>query len=418
MQARHYHLNVADSRAMAFCPYDDEGDAPPLRSEAENTLKMLLDKQLSTSVRLEQVEFDQATESMHHLGHGASGISSLSEFIKNESAQKHLLEKSRLLQNVLHGMGYSKGKVQEKCQNLGFVNSPTSRSSDKGTKRNRYGPDPLFLLYSETEDVQIASLESKQRLTEDITNGLHSTSFCHHSKEVEASLLRGKDRRHTIAHLSGEGSACRKPLFGELEGIGEQLCMTPQERVRHSLGKAASRLSSEVFLRPAQEVLELHDYLNQKSQVDVASCADAALPASRCEQHADTAREQDCHDLVKEIPEKEIVKNRLSQDEIRNLPSGKFVNYSPGTPSHVLYIKNLCREVTEADLAALFVRYQCTQQPLLFRLMKRGRMKGQAFVTFNDVETSSNALLLLNGYKLKGKPMVIHFGHSNASISL
>lgn len=58
------------------------------------------------------MEFQQATDSMHSLGHGSSGISSLSEFVKNELAQKKLLEKTRVLQNVLHGMGYSKGRVQ------------------------------------------------------------------------------------------------------------------------------------------------------------------------------------------------------------------------------------------------------------------------------------------------------------------
>ena len=35
-----------------------------------------------------------------------------------------------------------------------------------------------------------------------------------------------------------------------------------------------------------------------------------------------------------------------------------------------------------------------------------------------DTETSSKALQLLNGYILKGRPMVIEFGHHNSSSSV
>lgn len=102
--------------------------------------------------------------------------------------------------------------------------------------------------------------------------------------------------------------------------------------------KESSRLTNEVFSRPAPEVLELHDYLNQKTQIELGSSPDATLPevvASQCAPDDTAVHEQDHLDLVKEIPEEEIIKNRLSQDEIQKLPCGKFANYSPGTPSHV-----------------------------------------------------------------------------------
>lgn len=43
-------------------------------------------------------------------------------------------------------------------------------------------------------------------------------------------------------------------------------------------------------------------------------------------------------------------------------------------------------------------------------LMKEGRMKGQAFITFPKVKQASEALEDVNGYILNDKPMVIAFG--------
>jgi RNA recognition motif-containing protein len=47
----------------------------------------------------------------------------------------------------------------------------------------------------------------------------------------------------------------------------------------------------------------------------------------------------------------------------------------------VLYIKNLSKKVSEADLQALFNRYEDQDNQIHIRFMT-GRMKGQAFVTF------------------------------------
>ncbi|KAK3755860.1 hypothetical protein QZH41_014318 [Actinostola sp. cb2023] len=103
-----------------------------------------------------------------------------------------------------------------------------------------------------------------------------------------------------------------------------------------------------------------------------------------------------------------------------------------------LYLKNLNPKVTEEDLVSLFARFQREEGPkIVFRLMK-GRMKGQAFVTFegaigklaavliiyqekleipvgktNDPETATKALNLVNGYQLNGKPLIIQYGRQS-----
>jgi len=62
-----------------------------------------------------------------------------------------------------------------------------------------------------------------------------------------------------------------------------------------------------------------------------------------------------------------------------------------------LYLKNLNPKVTEEDLVSLFARFQREEGPkIVFRLMK-GRMKGQAFVTFEGklTEISGDRLELI-----------------------
>lgn len=76
----------------------------------------------------------------------------------------------------------------------------------------------------------------------------------------------------------------------------------------------------------------------------------------------------------------------------------------------MLYLKNLSPRVTERDLVSLFARFQEKKgPPIQFRMMT-GRMRGQAFITFPNTEIAWQALRLVNGYKLRGKILVIEFG--------
>lgn len=45
--------------------------------------------------------------------------------------------------------------------------------------------------------------------------------------------------------------------------------------------------------------------------------------------------------------------------------------------------------------------------------MQEGRMKGQAFITFETVELAQKALKETNGYILKEKPLVVQFARSS-----
>lgn len=73
-------------------------------------------------------------------------------------------------------------------------------------------------------------------------------------------------------------------------------------------------------------------------------------------------------------------------------------------------MKNLSARASVAQLVALFSRFDCDiTQPVVYRLLT-GRLKGHAFITLSDTETSQRALEMVNGYRLLGKPLVIEFG--------
>ncbi|XP_061559045.1 RNA-binding protein 41 [Phycodurus eques] len=112
---------------------------------------------------------------------------------------------------------------------------------------------------------------------------------------------------------------------------------------------------------------------------------------------------------VATVTDQEILENRETQEGIRSIP--RFRNYRPGKPSRVVCVKNLSPQASVAQLVALFSRFEGTGggPPLLYRLLT-GRMKGQAFVTLPDTEAAQNALQLLHGYRLLGKPLVLEFG--------
>uniref|UniRef100_A0A3Q2NZQ3 RNA binding motif protein 41 n=1 Tax=Fundulus heteroclitus TaxID=8078 RepID=A0A3Q2NZQ3_FUNHE len=110
---------------------------------------------------------------------------------------------------------------------------------------------------------------------------------------------------------------------------------------------------------------------------------------------------------IKTLTDEEILKNRESDEGIRSI--ARFQSYQPGKPSKVLCVKNLSAQASIAQLVALFSRFeQKDGPPVVYRLLT-GRMKGQAFITLST-ETAHNALQLVHGYRLLGKPLVVEFG--------
>lgn len=86
-----------------------------------------------------------------------------------------------------------------------------------------------------------------------------------------------------------------------------------------------------------------------------------------------------------------------------------FKNYERGTPSNKLYLKNLGKHVTQKDLQDL---YSSFSKDIQIDIMKKGRLRGQAFVTFPNEDIASLALDCTNGYMLHDRPITALFGKS------
>uniref|UniRef100_A0A8C5K4S6 RNA-binding region-containing protein 3 n=1 Tax=Jaculus jaculus TaxID=51337 RepID=A0A8C5K4S6_JACJA len=115
------------------------------------------------------------------------------------------------------------------------------------------------------------------------------------------------------------------------------------------------------------------------------------------------------------ISRRELEKGRVSREEMGKL--SVFRSYDPGEPNCRIYVKNLARRVQEKDLKFIFGRYvdfSSEAQRIMFdiRLMKEGRMKGQAFIGLPNEKAAAKALREANGYILFGKPMVVQFARS------
>ncbi|CAF0835935.1 unnamed protein product [Adineta steineri] len=114
------------------------------------------------------------------------------------------------------------------------------------------------------------------------------------------------------------------------------------------------------------------------------------------------------------IPLEELVRNRLSEDQLRLFDNGRlYRNYARGQPSQRLYIKNIdIKNVNERILHSLYDRYRQNSFEIDIHLMREGKMKGQAFVTFPNEVMALNALNDTNGFILHEKPIVVQFART------
>ncbi|KAL1246284.1 RNA polymerase II-associated factor [Trichinella spiralis] len=110
------------------------------------------------------------------------------------------------------------------------------------------------------------------------------------------------------------------------------------------------------------------------------------------------------------ISVEEIQRNRVDQEQMKLLPA--FKNYSPGERCSRLYVKNLSKRVTDAEMRRIFgnfVQNAESEHQFHVKVIQTGRLHGQAFLAFGSVEEAEAALQSCNGYILHGKPMVVAF---------
>ncbi|KAK3099503.1 hypothetical protein FSP39_005434 [Pinctada imbricata] len=416
---------VPKSRKSALLPPSEE-----IQTEAQKQLKTLVQKQLNKDVTIQQQLSQKrsfASSSFHDPAVSKlSGLVKLEDFASWEDADSYITE--------LKGYGLTLEEIELKLTN-------EYPKLDSG-KKPRYGIDPS-LQQSKLEEIERKIEEKKNKLkSQDVFYG--QKILTRHEMEVEKSLLRessveGKKLSSMLTAVKHCGKAVHpddpmnhleeiletvtnsnKPTkkadnkkkhknkgISQIEVQNREFTQSRDHRIENveSVNENREECSNEVLRENSRRLTETN------LETQLTNEADTCNSRLNCSEREIQGKKTGAVELQSEIayiPECDIVANRLSVGEIKALP--RFENYSAGTPNKTLYLKNLSPKVTPEDLVSVFGRFQESgQQQIVYRLMS-GRMKGQGFVEFKDEETAAKALILANGYMLKGKPMVIQYG--------
>ncbi|KAI8050670.1 uncharacterized protein B0P05DRAFT_563131 [Gilbertella persicaria] len=111
--------------------------------------------------------------------------------------------------------------------------------------------------------------------------------------------------------------------------------------------------------------------------------------------------------LVPNEQQKALQEQCRPLDQLQELSA--FKNYQAGAPSAKLYLKNLSKHTTQQDLIDLYSQFS---QEVDVRLMNKGKLRDQAFVTFPNEAVASLALECTNGFLLHDRPLAVLFGRN------
>ena len=110
------------------------------------------------------------------------------------------------------------------------------------------------------------------------------------------------------------------------------------------------------------------------------------------------------------ISKEHILKNKASMGEINRILKRE---YEEGELHNIIYVKNIHKLAKESHFyslvkAALGNLFNSNTE-INVNLFKKGRMKGQAFITLQSTQLAQIIINTTNGYKLFNKPLIIHF---------
>uniref|UniRef100_A0A8C9NUY3 RNA-binding protein 41 n=1 Tax=Serinus canaria TaxID=9135 RepID=A0A8C9NUY3_SERCA len=270
------------------------------------------------------------------------------------------------------------------------------KNQDSARKGSGLGAAPEAT--QERLDAIREKLEERRRILALPQRFAGSKQLSRREMEIEQALFQGTDRHSFLRALYHQDE--KDPMV-HLESVYQELLSKKcPEKVQSAASDPCLSPTPQGSRTEGSSLLEQEEHAEQAASPSV----------SATEPHQSPPRPVVIKEPVEFVPEEEILRNRLSEEELRKIP--RFSSYHPGEPSRVLYLKNLGPRVRVKDLVSLFARFQREDSPLIqFRLLS-GRMRDQAFITFPDTESAQRALQLLNGYKLQGKPLVIAFGKS------
>ncbi|XP_057394181.1 RNA-binding protein 41 isoform X1 [Balaenoptera acutorostrata] len=414
-------LFQTDPPRVNSCVKSDEHVLEELETEGERQLKSLLQHQLDTSVSIEECVSKKesfAPGTMYKpFGKEAAGTMTLSQF------------------QTLHEKDQETASLRE----LGLNETEILiwKSHVSGEKRTRLRATPEAI-QNRLQDIE-ERISERQRILCLPQRFAKSKQLTRREMEIENSLFQGAERHSFLKALYYQAYHKKTSADKYMTSMKRKIKLgTKDEPQKKNKGDPMNNLENfyqEMIMKKRLEEFQLmrgepfasHSLVSATSVGDSGTAENPSLLQDKGKQAAqgkgpslhvakviDNSPEQ-CWTGPKKltqpiefVPEDEIQRNRLSEEEIRKIPV--FSSYNPGEPNKVLYLKNLSPRVTEGDLVSLFARFQEKKgPPIQFRMMT-GRMRGQAFITFPNTEIAWQALRLVNGYKLRGKILVIEFG--------
>lgn len=416
---------VQNSRAKLCQARGFTLDEPPehLESEGENVVKQMVQQQLKTQTNLLEIlnqeqRFTSVTEIIPFTEY-ICGETTLERFEQTAEKVARIEQlKSRGLSNdeIKLLFDYENGKVSKTFKKVessvlatqinGILEKIQQETPNKSVEQKietrSLNKEIGLCVKPESKHTKLLNFvlsceKAKQdtRPPNHPINNLKSIEqnlFGHISKKQKIPLRKARD----IVHVASESDQYLLPYKS-----GESLWDVKGGNINCSVNESCSGINKNIYTCKNQmlytiqngEIIEANHLENKRkneSQIDVKNGDVFVVPDLS---------------LVSLIPLDEIEKNRLSVNDIRLLP--KFCNYMEGSPSRVLYLKNLSRGISKTDLALLFGHFDSDEEHrIMYRLMT-GRMKGQAFVTFPNVQSAQKALKLVNGFIFKGRPIVI-----------
>ena len=231
-----------------------------------------------------------------------------------------------------------------------------------------------------------------------------------------AKIRRAPKKRQKIQHVLQPATAKSSIPLAKREEVFEQPLPTIVKKIElklpadlvasGSLDVAPVDMSHAPSIPPAVEEMPLSEEAGGFGKID---------PVTKPDTSSSDEDEEDSWGEGKFISSRRLRRGRISRSEMRDFPA--FRSYQEGEPTSRLYIKNLAKQVTEKDLHyifGLYVNWDIENEKNMFdiRLMKEGRMKGQAFITLPSESKAKDALADTHGFILHGKPMAVQFARS------
>uniref|UniRef100_A0A4W3ILH6 RNA-binding region-containing protein 3 n=1 Tax=Callorhinchus milii TaxID=7868 RepID=A0A4W3ILH6_CALMI len=182
----------------------------------------------------------------------------------------------------------------------------------------------------------------------------------------------------------------------------------------HSQKKIAFHISADVVVFFRGQLTNA-PFLEQENTAEAQSIGFGKIHPTPVYSKIEEDEEEEEEILTEFISRRDLAKGRISKEEIESI--SVFKKYYPGEPTCRLYVKNLSKQAEEKDLKFIFGRYidfssETERNMFDIRLMKEGRMKGQAFIGLPNEKSAIKALKEVNGYVLQEKPMVVQFARS------